>query len=561
MKMKRQLTILYAIIAGLFALSCNERYDAITASVFTADRVEISGVDYLDPAAEVVNVSTDAPFWIARCSDWITIDRDNAPGGQTAVTLNFTSNYKNEKVSVLPRSGEVVFSGGGKKLVITVNQLGYEAPVDPSDHIGGIPDADELLKFATAVNEGTDLGRWKSDDGEITLLADIDLTGQEWIPIGNARIGRDGVLVKDDVQPFSGVFNGGNHKISGLSYHPDGMNLGTGSVLGFFGALSGATVYDLTVEVAMVSVESPAVQMSVGGLAGAICNSSVLKNCKVLAANVNSRISAEQTVTGTVPLYIGGLAGLVHASSIEECENNCPVRVKNILNSNNGANTYAVGGIYGFSQGTVSVKSCVNNAELGGKIGGENWGDGGRMGGIIGTANSAVTIEGCVNNGNIKCTCTTTSDKSSRSAGILAYAGAANTVLKNSVNNGDVCFICADATGSQYGGYVAGFIGQTAKPVDIIGCENYGSILSDRWFYKEFVPGEGEYPSMGIGMARPNKQASQMTGCKIGGKIGPYSDPSKVVTLSATDFELYILGDTFAARKVVVCNGNTFASK
>ena len=66
---------------------------------------------------------------------------------------------------------------------------------------------------------------------------------------------------------------------------------------------------------------------------------------------------------------------------------------------------------------------------------------------------------------------------------------------------------------------------------------------------------------MGVAFARPNKTASVVKNCKIGGKIGPYSVPDKVVTLDATNFNLYMLGDTVAARQNIVLEGNVFASK
>jgi hypothetical protein len=253
----------------------------------------------------------------------------------------------------------------------------------------------------------------------------------------------------------------------------------------------------------------------------------------------------------------------MNGSYVEGCTNNCPIKVNNTVNTNNGVNSYHVGGIFGFGMGTLSAKNCVNNAEIGGKIGEEYWGDSPRIGGLIGTVHNdqLITIENCTNNGKVLSTIITTSDKSSRAAGIIAYIGGENSLIKGCVNNADICFIREDATGAEYKGYVAGFVGQTNKAIVIEECENYGSLLSDRWFYKEFAEGEGEYPAMGVAFSRPNKTASIVKNCKIGGKIGPYSAPDKVVTFDAGNFNLYMLGDTFAARKNVVFEGNVFASK
>ena len=320
---------------------------------------------------------------------------------------------------------------------------------------------------------------------------------------------------------------------------------------------------NLTVEVGRIYAECPNIILNIGGIAGAAHNGSLISNCTVTVVNEQSMIASKQVEAGTTANYIGGIVGAMNGSSVEGCTNNCPIKVNNTVNTNNGANSYHVGGIFGFGMGTLSAKNCVNNAEIGGKIGEEYWGDSPRIGGLIGTVHNdqLITIENCTNNGKVLSTIITTSDKSSRAAGIIAYIGGENSLIKGCVNNADICFIREDATGAEYKGYVAGFVGQTNKAIVIEECENYGSLLSDRWFYKEFAEGEGEYPAMGVAFSRPNKTASIVKNCKIGGKIGPYSAPDKVVTFDAGNFNLYMLGDTFAARKNVVFEGNVFASK
>ena len=62
-----------------------------------------------------------------------------------------------------------------------------------------ILDADGLRSFRDEVNAGNDFA-----GKTIILAADIDLAGEDWVPIGT------------DETPFAGKFNGGNHTISGL---------------------------------------------------------------------------------------------------------------------------------------------------------------------------------------------------------------------------------------------------------------------------------------------------------------------------------------------------------
>lgn len=559
--------IAIALFGSLAIVSCNEVAGLPGDGEYTvleADPASIIDVAYQNPSPEVIRITTDAKYWIAKStSKWITLDKTTGTGGTAELTLTIDSNYKNENATTQSRTGEVLISGGAKSLKITVSQLGYQAPVDPDAGVGGIATADDLMAFAEAVNEGYDTSRWTDELGEVKLLADIDLTGKTWVPIGNARIDRMGALQDEAVAPFTGIFNGDGHKVTGLTYAPDASSFGDCSTFGFFGALSGATVKNLTVEVVKIYAECPALEFSLGGIAGAACNASTIQNCTVLAANEQSMIASKQTIDGSSKRNsLGGIAGLVGASTIEGCTNNCPVRAQNFLNTNNGGNSYHIGGIYGYSQGPSFVTNCINNADLGGMIGEEYWGDSPRFGGIVGTANSTVTITGCTNNGKILSTMGTTSDKSSRSAGILAYVGGANTTIKGCVNNGDVCFIREFANGTDYIACVAGFFGQAGNTVTVEDCENYGALLSDRWFMSDFTAdGAGSYPCMGIVASRANKKAVKAKNNKIGGKIGPYSVPDKVVTLDANNFGMYMFGHDAASRANIVSDGNIFATK
>ena len=446
----KRIMLFTALFGAFMAASCEKQPVQEEPKVLTVDRTVIDNVACQNPAPEVITITTDATNWIAKASKFITLDKETGPAGTTTVTLTIESNYKNETTNMPPRTGEVTIAGGGMSQKITVNQLGYEAPVSPN--LGGITNAEELMRFADAVNLGSDLARWKDENGEIKLLADIDLTGMTWVPIGNAAIDRDGVLQNEDVKTFAGVFDGCGHKIKGLTYTPETSALVKGSSLGFFGVLYGATVKNLTVEVGRIYAECPNVILNIGGIAGAAHNGSLISNCTVTVVNEQSMIASKQVEAGTTANYIGGIVGAMNGSSVEGCTNNCPIKVNNTVNTNNGANSYHVGGIFGFGMGTLSAKNCVNNAEIGGKIGEEYWGDSPRIGGLIGTVHNdqLITIENCTNNGKVLSTIITTSDKSSRAAGIIAYIGGENSLIKGCVNNADICFIREDATGAEY---------------------------------------------------------------------------------------------------------------
>ena len=97
--------------------------------------------------------------------------------------------------------------------------------------------AEDLAFLAKSVNEGnTYEGKY------IVQTADIDLGGKEWTPIGHQKINS-----AETDAPFSGVYSGLGHKVTGLSITTVGD-----SHVGLFGyVMSGeieAGIADLTVE-------------------------------------------------------------------------------------------------------------------------------------------------------------------------------------------------------------------------------------------------------------------------------------------------------------------------
>ena len=90
------------------------------------------------------------------------------------------------------------------------------------------------------------------------LMNDIDLTGETWNQIGSFD------------QPFSGVFDGNGHKISGAT-----ISSSASYWSGFFGYMSQGTIKNLHLK--DLSLTGNAV---VGGLVGQIDNG-IVKNCIV----------------------------------------------------------------------------------------------------------------------------------------------------------------------------------------------------------------------------------------------------------------------------------------
>ncbi|MFB9277097.1 S-layer homology domain-containing protein [Cohnella cellulosilytica] len=158
-------------------------------------------------------------------------------------------------------------------------------------------------------------------DRNIRVTSDIDMTGYEWVPLGG-----------NEVDPFSGVFDGRGHRIAGLSIDGGALQL-----VGFFGRLTG-TVRDLSVS-AQVSGGNYA-----GGLAGHLDGGEIVRSSAqgfVTAGNAD--------MTGVSAA--GGLAGMANGNSaISRSYSSAAVR------SGEAGNQYA-GGLVG-SQGTGSISDA-----------------------------------------------------------------------------------------------------------------------------------------------------------------------------------------------------------
>lgn len=96
--------------------------------------------------------------------------------------------------------------------------------VDETNLQASIYDLDGLLEFSAAVNEGNSFSGYT-----INLMDDIDLGGEEWIPIGTGD---------DDLNPehpFSGMFDGKGYTISNYKVTTGYIRDTDVTLLGFFG--------------------------------------------------------------------------------------------------------------------------------------------------------------------------------------------------------------------------------------------------------------------------------------------------------------------------------------
>lgn len=516
--MKKYLGILAAAAAILLS-SCVKEKEAICT--ITADRTAITDVACQNPADEPVVITTDAPYWIVITPSWIKADPVTAPGGGNSIcTLTIASSYKDENTDVPARSGEVVFSGGKTKLVITVSQLGYTSPVDPDASIGGIPDVDELKKFISAVNNGGKINRWLNEAGEVELLDNLDLSSfGEWTPIGVPEAisnGNNSSAVTGAA--FSGVFNGAGHTINGFNLE---TKLGANSTAGFFGVLKDAVVKNLKMKGTMnVSAEGTA---DAGFVAGTVFNSTIDN------VTVDLTVNSAGSSAGS-RFAMGGIAGFVYTEGKGSTISNCTVNVNAKLdcgsNSGNGAGGVMFGGIAGFATAAKTdtarnlITDCVCNGEIDANIG--------RSSGICSTCNCATILRNCTNNAN-----QFNKIVNGRIGNIVCNLSV-NSSMENCVNNGNVTTSDTQTTT----GALAALIGDAS--VTVTGGKNTGTVIGGNKNY--------------IGLLAANlSNFASVTGFTVGGKLGYYKADGnhEMQDVNSENFQNYI-GSVSAANRAKI---------
>ncbi|OUN59651.1 GLUG motif-containing protein [Alistipes sp. An66] len=194
-----------------------------------------------------------------------------------------------------------------------------------------VTSAEGLKNIAKLVNE-----EWKSDIN-ITLTADINLSGIDWTPIGI-----------DYNHQYTGTFNGGGHTITGLTV------TGSYKYAGLFGDIDeNGTVKNVVLEGVQITSDNSS------GYAGGVAGDSwgTIENCSVSGS-----------VSGTT--FAGGVVGSQWGGSITGC--NSSATVKGVI---------FAGGIAGETNSGASLTGCyatddvtvendgTNNSHAGGVVG------------------------------------------------------------------------------------------------------------------------------------------------------------------------------------------------
>ena len=237
-----------------------------------------------------------------------------APQSVEAGTTFITCTFTNGKVFVYKMKNATDWQAGGEYTytvsLAAAKDLGYTIESNGSYTVYN---ADGLMNIAELVNGG-------KTDINITLTADIDLTGKDWTPIGTSFD-----------NSYTGTFDGGGHTITGLTITTKDQ------FVGLFGYLNRAgTVKNVVME--GIQITSNHMFGNTGGVAG--FSWGTIENCSVSGS-----------VSGTK--CVGGVVGAQKAGSITGCSSSATVK-----------GTVDVGGVAGEKWGSMTACYATGNVTL-----------------------------------------------------------------------------------------------------------------------------------------------------------------------------------------------------
>ena len=232
-----------------------------------------------------------------------------APQSVAAGTTFITCTLTNGKTLVYKMKNAADWQAGGEYTytvsLAAAKDLGYTIESDGSYTVTS---ADGLMNVAELVNGG-------KSDINITLTADIDLTGKDWTPIGT-----------DYDNSYKGTFDGGGHTITGLTFTTND------EFAGLFGWLNRAGSVK---NVVMEGVQITSNQIYGGSIGGVVGSSyGTIENCSVSGS-----------ISGTV--YVGGVVGVQIGGSITGCSSSATVK-----------GTVDVGGVTGQTNSSATLTAC-----------------------------------------------------------------------------------------------------------------------------------------------------------------------------------------------------------
>ena len=285
-------------------ISCNEKEGTETVANSTINIVP----------NQIINLGTTAATIKDKVTDYQIIRKEDFSNGKVCYGLNNGGTYFYQIIGmdaypVLTNNNSTI-----KQLTISMHPSPLNEFYYNNDFDGNICSYYDLCLFRNLVNSGTNF-----QGQTINLLCDIDMNGDEWIPIGV------------NGYPFRGSFNGNNHVIKNMVLR---LNLSIGSTnptryIGLFGVV-GSTTQTTDILIRDIIIDKSC-QMKYDSHNGTIyCsyvvgyfNKGTIDNCKVYAnVNLNNNINT---------IYYASFAGFIRDGNciISNCYANNNVVINN----------------------------------------------------------------------------------------------------------------------------------------------------------------------------------------------------------------------------------------
>ena len=274
-----------------------------------------------------------------------------APQSVAAGTTFIVCTFTNGKTFVYKMKNATDWQAGGEYTytvsLAAAKDLGYTIESNGSYTVYN---ADGLMNIAELVNGGKTYIN-------ITLTADIDLTGKGWTPIGT-----------DYYNSYTGTFDGGGHTIKGLTVTTNDQ------YAGLFGDLGEAgTVKNVVMEGVQITSNHSS------GYAGGVVGNSwgTIENCSVSGS-----------VSGT--MRVGGVVGNQWYGSITGCSSSATVKGMG-----------DVGGVAGDTNAGATLTACYATGNVTLEINSQKILSGG---GLVGFCGGRSVLLACYATGNVTST-------------------------------------------------------------------------------------------------------------------------------------------------------------
>jgi hypothetical protein len=330
----------------------------------------------------------------------------------------------------------------------------------------GIWDANDLRAFKDSVEKGS-WNYWKDENGVVNLRDNIDMS--------SATLEAIGTIDDDNMNIFSGTFDGNGHKIYNVHFKENSVMAKEDLYASALFALTmNASIQNLRVEATVNSNGTPTNThdgaLAEGGIIGMAIGVTSLKNCS-FSGSIGSN-------NANTPMEAGGLIGSVSTMPTITMEN-CYVNNTEIKGEK-------VGGLVGYvsydkNVDTLTFTAChVVNTNIKTSDAGKY--AGGLLGGIIGDKHFTANINSCYVTETAENLGKVSISSAKVAGGLLGFSyvdvkltGCFNSVWLNGTTSNAALIGGADGAPEAYGCY--GIFSDSATPI-LLGPDSGGDSQS-----------------------------------------------------------------------------------